>query len=105
MCKIGIVHTVETKPGIYKPVTEERRYRANLVQMERKNMNSSETTNKDFVLNIVISILSDQFLSVNLPFMAYVEYMGAKWSITSVTPNHHRIEIKTGGLYNGSVKK
>ena len=49
-----------------------------------------------------ISIVADPYIRNNFMDIAYVEWLGYKWRVTSVDPTQFpRIVLELGGLYNG----
>lgn len=97
---IGYAETVEVKPGVWKDQITERMYFGDLLRNNRK-LQSSETLNDDINISNKISIVADPFAEQNFHLMKYVEFMGAKWKITNVEVEHHRLVLSVGGVYNG----
>lgn len=97
---IGYCNTVETSPGVWEEQPIERPYSGDLNRNIRK-LESSGNLNDDINISNEISIIADQFAYQNFHAMRYVEFMGAKWKISSVEVRHPRLILMTGGLYNG----
>ena len=98
---IGYVETVETKPGVWAPQTTERVYTGDVIRGNTRWAPSSESTNDDLNVNCQISILADPFARHHFSSMKYIEFMAAKWKITIVEPQHPRLILSIGGVYNG----
>lgn len=98
---IGYAESVETSPGIWTDQITERTYSGDLVRNSSKWATSSDSTNDDLNINNQISIIADPFAYQNFHSMKYVEFMGAKWKITSVDPQYPRLILSVGGVYNG----
>lgn len=97
---IGFVKTVETTQDIWDTVEEPRPYCGDLVRNQRRWENSG-SVNEDLTISNEISIVADQFAYDNLNAMKWVEFMGSKWKINSVTVDYPRIVLTIGGVYNG----
>lgn len=98
--KVGYVVTEETRPGVWTPRVVERPYYGDLVKNFNK-VQSPDKVNNDISVADDISIVSDPYAYENFQSIRYVEFMGAKWSVTSVQVQHPRILLTIGGVYNG----
>ena len=97
---IGYSVTEETRPGIWKENIIERMYYGDLVRNTRR-LQSADKLNDNIDVSNEISILADPFANDNFHSMKYVEFMGAKWKITSVEVQYPRLILTVGGVYNG----
>lgn len=97
---VGYVRTVETSPGIWEEVAEERRYSGDITRNTRR-WDRSDYLNDDLTINNTISIVSDRFASENIFAMRYVKWMGSCWKITNVEVARPRLILTLGGVYNG----
>lgn len=97
--KVGFIRTEETKPGVYMPVSTERKYRGDMLSRKIR-FDNGEGTIKDFSLNNDVSIVADKFSRENLGYIRYVVLNGLKWEVLSATIEHPRIRLSLGGLYN-----
>lgn len=98
--KVGYVITKKTSPGIFEEEPVERTHMGE-VNRGISQWTPSEGVNDDLKLNVQISIVGDQFANEHCQSIKYVEYMGAKWKVTSVDPQHPRLILTIGGVYNG----
>ena len=98
--KIGFVATVETSPGVWMPQITERSYYGDVTRNVRRLENASQVNDSINVAN-TISIIADPFANENFHSMAYIEFMGAKWKISSVEVQYPRLLLTIGGLYHG----
>lgn len=98
--KIGYAITAETSPGIYCDDITEREYKGDVLRNTSRWSASSDTVNDNLNINNQFSILADPFAYLNFHSMKYIEYMGAKWKITSVEVQRPRLILNVGGLYN-----
>jgi len=100
--KIGFLITKEdpNDPGVYVPQIVEKKYFGDVLR-KSVQWNRSDSLNDDLVVNKSISVVADKFLYDNIGAMKYVEYMGVKWTITSMEPERPRITLEVGGVYNG----
>ena len=97
---VGFAETIETRPGIYEEQITEHYYAGDLVRNVRRLQGSGQV-NDDIDIANQISIVADPFAYSNFHSMRYVEYMGARWKITSIDVQHPRLILTIGGLYNG----
>ena len=98
---VGFAETIEVKPGGYIDRITERNYYGELIRNTSRWAVSSESTNDDLNINNQISIIADPYAVNNFHSMKYIEFMGAKWKITSVEVSYPRLILSVGGVYNG----
>lgn len=96
---IGYAETVETTPGVWKEQIAEHYYYGDLIRNTRRLQTADQLNDNINVAN-EISIVADPFAINNFHSMRYVEFMGAKWKISSVEVRHPRLILTVGGLYN-----
>lgn len=96
---IGYAETVETTPGVWKEQITEHNYYGELIRNTRKLQTADQLNDNINVAN-EISIIADPFAISNFHSMRYVEFMGAKWKITSIEVRYPRLILTVGGLYN-----
>lgn len=98
---VGFVKTEDKGYGVFEPVEIKRPYFGDTVVDVRRIQDQERSTNPSLSLNTRISMVADEFALKNLAHMRWVEYMGAKWSITSATVQFPRIELNFGSVYVG----
>ena len=91
---------VETSPGVWKDVIVPHNYYGELVQNTIK-LQSADQLNDDINVANKISIVADPYANKNFHAMRYVEFMGAKWKISSVEVLYPKLILTIGGVYNG----
>ena len=96
---VGFIIEVETVPGVWKPITTERKYYGDMIKNTRLLQNS-EGTNENINISTDISIVADPYANENFHAIRYVTYMGTKWRVTTATPQYPRINLSLGGIYN-----
>lgn len=96
---VGYAITEETRPGIWEEQIVERTYRGDVIKNNSSRV-SGEGLNDDIQISSDISIMADAFAYQNFAYIKYVDFMGAKWKVTSVTPERPRITLTLGGIYN-----
>lgn len=97
---IGFAEPAETTPGVWEEAITERYYYGDLIRNVRR-LQSSDKVNDDINVSNEVSIVADPFANENFHSMRYVEFMGAKWKITSVEVQYPRLILTMGGVYNG----
>lgn len=98
--KIGYNESVETTPGVWEEKITERSYYMDVVRNALR-LQSTDKVNDDINVNNEISIVADPYAMNNFHSMRYVEFMGAKWKVSNVEVQYHRLILTLGGLYNG----
>ena len=97
---IGFAVSEETTPGVWTNRIVERIYRGDVLRNTRA-WQTADQTNDNINITDQISITPDDFAMENSYTMRYVVYLGAKWKITSVSPQRPRLVLTLGGLFNG----
>ena len=97
---IGYAVTEETKPGVWTEKIIEHVYYGDLTRNTRR-LQSADQLNDNIDVANEISIVADPFANENFHSMRYVEFMGAKWKVTSVEVQYPRLILTLGGVYNG----
>ena len=99
--KVGYVETVETKPGVWTPQETIHEYYGDIPRQSTRWTPDSNSTNDDLRVNTQISIVADAFAYEKFYSIKWVEYMGAKWKVTTADPQAPRIILTLGGVWNG----
>jgi hypothetical protein len=97
---IGFTITVETRPDVWEPQETVLPYFGDLKRNQRRWMNG-ESINEDLDVSNEVSILMDDFLADNIGAVKWVEVMGSKWKVNSITLEYPRVTLTLGGVYNG----
>lgn len=98
---VAYAKVIETSPGVWSKTFVTRKCYGDVIRNARKTENSGKV-NDDFYVNAQISIVADPYIRNNFMDIAYVEWLGYKWRVTSVDPTQFpRIVLELGGLYNG----
>ena len=98
--KVGYSTTVESTPGVWVQTVIERNCFGDIIRTSRR-LQSSENLNDNITISNDISIIADPFAQQHFHEIKYVEYMGAKWKVSSVEVKYPRLILSVGGLYNG----
>lgn len=99
--KVGYSETVETSPGVWNPQDTVREYYGDVIRNTTKWAVNSDSTNDDLTVNSQISIVADPFANNKFHSMKWIEFMGARWKVTSVEPQPPRLLLTLGGVWNG----
>lgn len=99
--KIGFVRQVETAPGIWDSVTEEREAYGDVLSNVRR-WETGQEVNDGITTSNRISVLADRFLCEHLGAMRYLVWNGTVWGIRSVELVRPRAILTLGGVYNGT---
>lgn len=86
--------------GVWEDKIIERHYYGETYKRSYK-WSSGDQLNDDVNLNMEIKIMADPYSYEHISHIKYVKYMGAKWKVTSASPERPRITLSIGGIYNG----
>ena len=95
---VGFVKTVESAPGVWTEQVVERKYYGNVISRARSLQGSG--VNDNIIISDEISIVADPFANENYFAIRFVEYMGIKWKVQSISVQFPRLNLSLGGLYN-----
>ena len=95
---VGFVKPVESAPGVWTEQIVERKYYGNVISRTRSLQ--SNGVNDNINISDEISIVADPFANENYFAIRFVEYMGAKWKVQSISVQFPRLNLSLGGLYN-----
>ena len=97
--KIGYGVTEETSPGVWTEEIVERQYYGDIIRNLRR-LETSDQVNDNVSVSNEISIVSDPYAFENFHSIRWVEFMGAKWKVSSIEVQHPRLVLSLGGVYN-----
>lgn len=101
--KVGFAEQQEVDQDVFKEVITEKTYCGDILHANR-HTSSDDKVNSDFTVNNSISIVADAFAYEHIFAIRYVEWMGVKWSVTTVETKPPRLNIYLGGVYHDSKK-
>lgn len=97
--KVGYADLVEISPGVWSEEFTERFYTGDVVRLSR-SLRESKDINDNVEASNTISIVADAYAYEHFHSMRWVEWMGAKWKVTSVEVTRPRLTLMIGGVYN-----
>lgn len=97
--KIGYGVTEETSPGVWTEEIVERQYYGDIIRNLRR-LETSDQVNDNVSVSNEISIVSDPYAFENFHSIRWVEFMGAKWKVSSIEVQYPRLVLSLGGVYN-----
>lgn len=99
---VGYAETAETNsPGIWVDKITERNYYGDVLRNTSRWETVSGQLNDNLNVNNSISILADAYAYDHFSEIRYVEWMGARWTVTNVEVQRPRLLLTIGGVYNG----
>lgn len=102
--KIGFVQTSNEghARGVYlEDVVVEREYAGDVLQSSR-SWSGSEGLNDNLTISVRISIIADDFATVNLPNIRYAYWRGNRFKVINADDSQYpRLVLTLGGEYNG----
>lgn len=97
--KIGYGVTEEASPGVWTEEIVERHYYGDIIRNLRR-LETSDQVNDNVSVSNEISIVSDPYAFENFHSIRWIEFMGAKWKVSSVEVQYPRLVLSLGGVYN-----
>lgn len=97
---VGYAVSNEIRPGVWKDSIVERMYYGDVIRNNRR-LESTDKANDNINISNEISILADPYANENFHLIKYVEFMGTKWEVSTVTVQFPRLILSVGGVYNG----
>ena len=97
---VGFAIPTEIRPGVWEDSVVERPYYGDVIRNTRRK-ESGDRILEDINISNEISIIADEFANENFHHMAYVEFMGAQWKVSTVAVQRPRLVLTVGGVYNG----
>lgn len=99
--KIGYVSYVQTAPSVWRDQETVYEYFGDIKRNTSSWRNNPDSTNDDLTIDVQVSIVADQFAYQHFSSMKWIELYDAKWKIVKVEPQHPRLILTVGGVYNG----
>jgi hypothetical protein len=97
--KVGYVTREETAPGVWEDAIVTRTYYGDVIR-NKSMWQIGESINDDINISTDISIMADAYAYQHFSEIRFVEFMDAKWKVTSASPERPRITLTLGGLCN-----
>lgn len=91
---------VEVRPGDFESGIYERKYYGDVTRNTRRYENAQQI-NDNLAMNVQLSIVADTFAFDHAFAIAYIEYGGVLWKVSTVDIQRPRLIISLGGVYNG----
>lgn len=95
---IGFREEVEEEPGIFVPKVVPKQYYGDVLRDSWKEQ-LGDKINSDLHISNKLSVVADQYLFNNFHKIAYLEFGGAKWTVSDVEVVERRINLNLGSLY------
>jgi hypothetical protein len=99
---IGYGESVETKPGVWKDVITERKYRGDVLRNTRQ-LKEGQSVNNDLTVNNSISVVADAYANDHFFAIRYIRWAGTLWTVSNVEVKSPRLLLQLGGVYNGET--
>ena len=98
--KIAFARTFETSPGVWTEEMEIREYYGDVIRNARRLVTPSDSLNDNVEISNEFSIVGDAIAYNDFHSMRWIEWMGTKWKINSVSVEHPRLILSVGGVYH-----
>ncbi len=97
---VGFVSSQRTVPGVSSVTVVESPYYGD-VKRAQLNMTDDQTVNTEIRTSSSIEIVADKYASENMFAIRFVVWAGVAWEVVNVTPQHPRLLLQLGGVYDG----
>lgn len=97
---IGYGESAEIRPGVWEDVITEKKYFGDVVRNTRRSQ-EGENLNNDLSVGNSISIVADAYANEHFFAIRYVQWAGARWTVSDVEVQSPRLLLRLGGVYNG----
>ena len=96
--EIGFHEEVEEERGVWVPKVVPKPFFGDILRSSWREQ-LGDKINADLHLSNKLSVVADQYLQNNFHKIAYVEFGGAKWTVSGVEVNYPRLTLDLGSLY------
>ncbi len=96
--KIAFSSQVETEPYVFEEKLIRKNFMGDILRAHNNN-DSNSNINIDVSISNQLSVLMDPFLQNNFHKIVYVEFMGTKWTVSSVDIQERRLLLTFGKMY------
>lgn len=100
--RIGYTVHRENSLGVFVDDIFERHHRGDVIRQVNRWENG-QWLNDDINVSNQFSIIADDYILKHCHMMRYVEWMNARWKITSIDVKRPRVILTIGGVYNGPI--
>ena len=98
---VGFATVSEIRPGIWEDSMVARPYYGDIVRNSRRHESGQDKVLDDINISNEFSIVADAYANENFHNIKYVEFMGTKWKVSTITVQSPRLILSAGGVYNG----
>ena len=97
---IGFKEDVEVSPRVWRPTVVPRKFFGDVLNPSWREQ-QGDKINADLHVSNKLSVVADPYLQNNFHKIAYVEFGGAKWTVSDVVkdPDRPRLTLSLGPLY------
>ena len=101
--KVGfLIPTDNQETGIAEPEAVEKPFFGKIIEHTRR-WETTDHLNDDLALNNQISITANDFAFEHASSIAYAEFMGDFWKVSSIRVKRPEIILTLGGVWNGQT--
>lgn len=97
---IGFVASMEVRPGIFKEVATEKKYKGDVLR-KMVRWQPAEKAVDDISINNQISIVANPYAYEHLHEIRYVVWHNVAWKVSTIEDKRPRLILDIGGVYNG----
>lgn len=100
---IGFSELKEVDPGVWEKVITPVKFLGEMIINKREFQNNSQI-NDEIKLSNQVRIISYPYARLNCDNIVWVEYLGKKWKVVSISIEQPALILTLGGIYNESFK-
>ena len=98
---VGYGEDVKSAGGVWTKEITEIKYFGDVQRNTRRLSDTGEKVNLDISVGNTISIVADAYAYEHFFAIQYVKWAGALWTVSEVTVERPRLQLRLGGVYNG----
>ena len=96
--EIGFNEEVEEEPGVWVSNVIPRKFFGDVLNLTWSEK-QADKINTDLHISNKLSVVADPYLRNNFQKIAYVQFEGAKWTVSGVEVGRPRLILTLGSLY------
>lgn len=96
--EIGFNEVMEEEPGVWVPTIIPRNFYGDVLNLTWGEK-QADKINTDLHIQNKLSVVADPYLRNNFQKIAYVQFEGAKWTVTGIEVGMPRLILTLGSLY------
>lgn len=98
---VGYGEQTEIRPGVWREIITERELYGDILNVTRRVDQRDESTVDTLSLTVRLSVVADEYAVGNAHKIRYAVLDEVPWRVASIEPNHPRLILNFGEVWNG----